>query len=56
MNSARETWVFRVQLPAGFANSGRFVARLLKHLLRSWDVKCTAVLDAPKDEPRRADK
>lgn len=43
--TARETWTFRVELPADVANGGRFVARLLKHLLRAWGVRCTAVLD-----------
>jgi hypothetical protein len=43
MATGGERWVFTVQLPAGVPNPGRFVARLLKHLLRTWDVRCLAV-------------
>jgi hypothetical protein len=51
MSTIRERWIFTIELPAGVANPGRFVARLLKHLLRCWGVRCTAVLEAPKEEP-----
>ena len=40
-----ETWTFRMQLPADVPNAGRFVARLLKHLLRVWRVRCVATID-----------
>jgi hypothetical protein len=42
----RESWLFRVQLPAGVGNPGRFMARLL----RVWGVKCVAILDSPDGE------
>lgn len=46
---SRETWLIRVHLPAGVVNGGRFMARLLKHLLRAWGVKCVALLDAAQE-------
>jgi hypothetical protein len=51
---AGETWVFRVEVPPGVRHGGRFVARILKHLLRTWGVKCTAVLEAPPEESAHA--
>jgi hypothetical protein len=45
----RETWLLKVQLPANVQNSGRYMARLLKHLLRAWGVKCVALLDTPPE-------
>lgn len=45
----RESWLFRVELPAGVEHGGRFMARVLKYLLRAWGVKATAILDAPPD-------
>ena len=44
--TARERWCLTVELPAGIANGGRFMARLLKRLLRRWGVKCTALQEA----------
>ncbi len=41
----RERWLFRVELPPDVTHGGRFMARLLKHLLRAWGVKCVAVLN-----------
>lgn len=32
-----------MELPTDVRNTGRFVARLLKHLLRTWGVKCVAL-------------
>jgi hypothetical protein len=46
-----ETWTIRVQLPAGISNPGRYMARVLKHLLRSWRVRCVAV-DEPAEVKR----
>jgi hypothetical protein len=48
--ATRERWVFRVELPADVAHGGRFMAKLLKHLLRCWGVRCVAVLDIPADQ------
>jgi hypothetical protein len=39
----RERWVFTVELAAGIRHGGRFVARILKHLLRAWGVRCVAL-------------
>jgi hypothetical protein len=47
--TSRETWTFTMQLPAGIGHGGRFVARILKHLLRTWGVKCVAVIAAPPE-------
>jgi hypothetical protein len=52
---AREVWLFRVELPAGILNPGRFVARVLKHLLRAWGIRCTAVLDPAPDKEKDLD-
>jgi hypothetical protein len=38
-----EPWVFTVRLPPDVRNPGRFVAAILKHLLRKWGVRCIAV-------------
>jgi hypothetical protein len=46
---SRESWTFRVEVPADVSNPGRFVARLLKHLKRVWRVKCSALVEAPPD-------
>jgi hypothetical protein len=46
---AGETWLFRVELPPGVRHGDRFVARILKHLLRAWGVRCVAVLEAPEE-------
>jgi hypothetical protein len=43
MAAAGELWVLRIRLPAGLPNPGRFVARLLKYLLRTWGVRCVAL-------------
>ena len=32
-----------MQLPATVVNRGRFMARLLKHLRRTWSVRCVAL-------------
>jgi hypothetical protein len=47
--SPRERWTFTFELPAGIEHSGRFVARLIKHLLRAWGVKATAIIENPPD-------
>jgi hypothetical protein len=49
--AARERWTFTFELPANVTNGGRFVARILKHLLRVWGVKCVALRDAPPQPP-----
>lgn len=41
--SEREQWLLTIEPPAGMANTGRFMARLLKHLRRAWGVRCTAL-------------
>jgi hypothetical protein len=43
------TWTFKFRLPADVPvhRAGRFVARVLKYLLRTWGVKCVAVRDNP---------
>ncbi|HTU18790.1 MAG TPA: hypothetical protein VMG10_12080 [Gemmataceae bacterium] len=51
MSTERETWLFRVQLLPGLPNPGRFMGRLLKHLLRAWGVKCVATLDPSSVAP-----
>jgi hypothetical protein len=43
--SARETWTFTVQLPAGVPNPGRYMAVVLKWIWRRWGVKAKAVRD-----------
>jgi hypothetical protein len=43
----RECWTFTGEPATGSANGGRFVARVLKHLLRAWGVECVAIRDAP---------
>jgi hypothetical protein len=48
---ARERWTFTVELPDGLPHPGRFVARLLKHLLRTWGVQVLAVRDEPACPP-----
>jgi hypothetical protein len=53
MTSNRERWVFTVELPANVGNSCRFVARLLKHLLRVWGVRATAIVEAPEEKETR---
>jgi hypothetical protein len=53
---ARQAWLFRVELPAGIFNPGRYMAALLKHLLRRWGVRATAVLEAPPDSSPRTDR
>jgi hypothetical protein len=50
MTTPRETWLFRIELPPGEAHGGRLVARLLKHLLRSWGIRATAIVEAPPDK------
>ena len=47
-DTTHETWLFRVELPAGIEHGGRFMARLLKHLLRAW-VRCVGRWTMPKD-------
>jgi hypothetical protein len=42
---AGERWILTVDLPAEVQNAGRFVARILKHLLRAWRVKSTALTE-----------
>jgi hypothetical protein len=39
------TWYLEVRLPAGLPNVGRFMARVLKYLLRTWGVRCIALRD-----------
>ena len=43
-------WTITVRLPRDVANPGRFVARMLKHLLRVWGVRCVAIRDDPPKE------
>jgi hypothetical protein len=40
-----QTWIFRVELPAGLHNPGRYMAAVLKWIWRRWGVKATAILD-----------
>lgn len=42
---ADDVWLFRVKLPAGLPNPGRYMASVLKALGRRFGVKCVAVLD-----------
>jgi hypothetical protein len=49
---ARERWIFTFELPAGTTHGGRFMARLLKHLLRVWGVRATAIVEAPPDKEK----
>jgi hypothetical protein len=42
MAAPRERWLLTLELPPGLPNAARFVARVLKHLLRTWGVRCTA--------------
>jgi hypothetical protein len=46
-----EVWLLQSQLPTGLWNSGRFVAHLLKHLLRTWGVRCVAIRDPETPMP-----
>jgi hypothetical protein len=50
----REHWLLRVELPTDVPNPGRFMARVLKHLLRAWGVRATAILEAPPDPPHKS--
>jgi hypothetical protein len=50
MKLSREVWTIRIELPPGTDNPGRFVARLLKHLLRTWGCRCVALADEPKPD------
>jgi hypothetical protein len=51
MSEPRERWTFVFELPPDVGkHSGRFVARLLKHLLRVWRVKCVANAVTPPPE------
>jgi hypothetical protein len=43
----RETWLLKIELPANVGDRRRFVARMLKYLLRTWGVKCVALIDVP---------
>ena len=43
MSEPRERWILTVDLPAGIANPGRFMAMVLKHLLRCWGVRVKAI-------------
>jgi hypothetical protein len=36
MDAGRERWLLTLELPEGVPNPGQFVARVLKHLLRTW--------------------
>jgi hypothetical protein len=47
MTDPEHVWLFRVQLPAGISNPGRYMAAVLKFVWRRFGVKATAVLDAP---------
>lgn len=47
----RERWFFTLELPAGVDHPGRFVARVLKYLLRTWGVKATAIHATSPDVP-----
>jgi hypothetical protein len=49
-----ERWVLTVQLPSGVPNPARFVARLLKHLLRAWGIPARPHEDAVGAERRTA--
>jgi hypothetical protein len=40
----KEPWLFRIEVDRG-PHSGRLVARALKCLLRSFGLKCSAILD-----------
>ncbi len=41
--AAGERWVLTLELPPGLPNPGRSMARLLKHLRRTWGIRCRAV-------------
>jgi hypothetical protein len=49
MTTARERWVFTVEVPPGIPNSGRLVARWLKYGLRALGLRCSAVIEAPSE-------
>jgi hypothetical protein len=51
----RERWIFTLELPSGIDHGGRFVARILKHLLRAWGVRAVAI-HAPAPEERKKPK
>jgi hypothetical protein len=51
MADAGERWFLVLELPPDVPNAGRFVAKLLKHLLRTWNVRCRAVSEP--EEVRR---
>jgi hypothetical protein len=44
-----ERWVFTFELPADLPHAGRYMAALLKHLLRRWRIRAVAVREAPPD-------
>jgi hypothetical protein len=46
MAAARERWLLTLELPSRVPNAGRFVARLLKHLLGTWNIRCRAVAES----------
>jgi hypothetical protein len=45
------TWTVQVKLPADVVNPGRFMARVLKGLLRRYRVRCVALMDNRHGEP-----
>ena len=48
-----EKWVLTVTLPPGLPAPGRFMARVLKHLLRTWRVRCVALRESEELERLR---
>jgi hypothetical protein len=43
----RERWIFTFELPSDVTHPGRFVARVLKHLLRAWGIRATVIHAEP---------
>jgi hypothetical protein len=43
MSTGCERWTFTVELPADVGNGGRYAARILKWLWRTWRVRCTGL-------------
>jgi hypothetical protein len=49
---AERTWTIQVRVPSDIPihRAGRWMARLLKYLLRTWGVRCIAVRDSEPAE------
>jgi hypothetical protein len=50
MTVNRERWILTIDLPADVVNSGQVMARVLKHLLRTWGVRCTAIQEGEEEK------